>query len=157
MSKKKVVVKWSPTFSCGIKIIDDQHKDLIKLINDMYNHSSGNPKEEREYFSKIIHRAVKYVKEHFQTEEKLMIITKFPGYHEHKKAHHDFTLTVIDAVKNFEEGKRFTLLDFTNFLKDWALSHIAFMDKDYANYFKEIATPKEDGSLSLERADLERL
>ena len=154
---KKAIVKWSPLFSCGIKVIDDQHKELIKLINDMYANSTGSAQEERDYFSKVITQAVKYIKVHFQTEEKLMIITKFPGYQEHKKAHHDFTLAVIDAVKNFEAGKRFILLDFTNYLKEWALTHIAFMDKEYADYFKEIATPKEDGSLSLDKADLEKL
>jgi len=147
-------VTWSNTYSMGVKLIDDQHKGLLDFVNDLFNHASGNEKEERAYFAEVIQQAVQYIKEHFQAEEKLMIGTKFPGYAEHKKVHDEFTITVVKAVKDFEAGKRLVLEKFAYFLKDWVLTHIAVMDKQYAEYFKKIATRKADGKLSISRADI---
>jgi len=147
-------VTWSESYSMGIKVIDDQHKGLLDFVNDLFSHSTGNEKEEMEYFKKVIQQAVKYIKEHFSTEEKLMLATKFPGYAEHKKIHDEFTLTVVNSVKDFEGGKRLVLEKFAYFLKDWVLSHVAVMDKQYALYFKKIATRNEDGKLTISSANI---
>jgi len=151
---KSELITWSSTFSVGVKIIDDQHKGLLNLVNDLFNHVTGNEAEEQAYFTKVIQQAVQYVKVHFMTEEKIMIHTKFPGYAEHKKAHDAFVLAVVDNVKNFKTSKKLALMDFTKFLKEWILTHIAIMDKQYFNYFKQIATRKADGKLSINQSDV---
>jgi len=148
------LITWSSSLSCGIKLIDDQHKGLVELVNDMFNHVTGNVAEEKGYFNKVIQEAVKYVKVHFATEEKIMLATKFVGYPEHKKAHDNFVLAVVANIKDYEAGKRLTLSSFTRFLKEWILSHIAVMDKQYFEYFKKIATRKADGKLSIGLADI---
>ena len=147
-------VNWSSTFSVGIQLIDDQHKELLKLTNDLYAHCVGNVEEERAFFRKVIKTAVDYVKVHFATEEKIMIRTQYPGYNEHKRQHDSFILNVVDAIKNYEESKKPSLISFTNFLKDWVLTHIAVSDKQYFQYFRQIATRKQDGSLSIKREDI---
>jgi hemerythrin len=139
----------------GIKLIDDQHKGLLDFVNDLFNHSTGDEWEEQAYFKEVIQQAVQYVKNHFQTEENLMIATKFPGYAEHKKAHDKFTMTVLASVKDFESGKRLVLERFAYFLKDWILAHVAVMDTQYAAYFRKIATRKANGKLTIGMADLE--
>jgi len=157
MSKKKFeVVEWSPALSVGIKLIDDQHKELLRMVNDMFNHITGDEEAEQAYFKKIIERAVNYVKVHFTTEEKIMIHTQFPGYAEHKKAHDSFVLTVVEKVREFETGKnkKFTFLEFTQFLKEWVLTHIAIMDKGYFLYFRQIATRKADGTLAIDQTNV---
>jgi hemerythrin len=151
---KSELVKWSSTFSVGVKLIDDQHKGLLNLVNDLFNHVVGDDTEERAYFKTVIQTAVNYVKVHFATEEKIMIATKFPGYAEHKRAHDTFVLTVVDNIRDFEAGRKFTLASFTKFLKEWVLTHIGIMDKQYFEYFKRIATRKADGRLSITSADL---
>jgi hemerythrin len=154
LPQSKNHVSWSNSYSMGVKLIDDQHKGLLDFVNDLFNHASGNEKEERAYFTEVVQQAVQYIKEHFQAEEKLMIGTKFPGYADHKKSHDEFTITVINSVKDFEAGKRLVLEKFAYFLKDWILSHIAVMDKQYADYFKKIATRKADGKLSITKTDI---
>ena len=135
-------------------MIDNQHRALLDLTNDLYNHCVGDAESERIYFRQVIKGAVDYVKVHFATEEKLMIKTKFAGYAEHKRAHDSFVLTVLDQVKYFEESKIVSLLSFTNFLKDLVLTHIAISDKLYFEYFKKIATRKSDGRLSISWDDI---
>jgi hemerythrin len=154
IQQSKEHVAWSESYSMGVKLVDDQHKGLINFVNDLFSHATGNEREERAYFKEVIQQAVKYIKEHFQTEEKLMLGTKFPGYAEHKKIHDEFTLTVVQSVKDFENGKRLVLIKFAHFLKDWVLEHVAGMDVKYAHYFRKIATRKADGKLSITKADI---
>jgi hemerythrin len=154
--EEKEYVKWSDTYSMGIKLIDDQHKGLLDFVNDLLNHSTGNEKEERIYFKKVIQQAVQYIQVHFATEEKMMLATKFPGYKEHKRTHDEFTLTVVQSAEDFKSGKKRVLSKFACFLRDWVLTHIAVMDVQYAAYFKKIATREADGTLSIAMEDAGR-
>jgi len=148
------LVTWSSTYSVGIKLIDDQHMELLNLVNDMYNHvNNDNEEAEHAYFQEIIKKVIDYVKIHFATEEKIMKGTKFQGYAGHKRVHDSFIMSVIDIIKKYDEGKRVTLIYFTNFIKDWILTHIAIMDKQYFEYLMRIVSRKHNGELSVnERA-----
>ena len=156
MKVRREQVRWQDSYSLGIRIIDNQHKALLDFVNELFNHATGNEAEERLWFKDVIQQAVKYVKDHFAHEEKYMIMTKFPGYAEHKKAHDEFTLTIVRSVQEFDSGKRLVLEKFANFLKDWVLSHIAIMDRQYGDYFRKIASRKPDGKLSITTADIKR-
>ncbi|MCL2208988.1 MAG: hemerythrin family protein [Treponema sp.] len=125
--------------------MDDQHKGLINITNDLFNHATENEEEERTYFDGVVQQALDYVKNHFVTEEKCMLALKFPGYHEHKKTHDEFTFTVIKNINEFKTGKTLVLEKFADFLKEWILSHIAVMDKQYSQYFRKISAIKPDG------------
>ena len=153
MPNSPELIAWSRTFMCGIKTIDDQHKGLVDLVNDMFNHVTGDDDEERQYLNKIIEETVNYIKVHFSTEEKIMNATKFPGYIEHKEEHKKFIITVAKHIEYFNSGKRVSLMSLSRFLKEWILSHIAVVDKQYFVYFRTIATRKADGGLIINSAD----
>jgi len=154
MFYRSELITWNATFSCGIKLIDEQHKQLVALVNDMFNHITGNDEQEREYFNKVIKEAINYIKVHFATEEKIMRFAKYEGYAEHKREHDAFILTVITNILAYKSRDRVSLLSFTKFLKNWILSHIAVMDKQYFDYFRKIATRKNDGRLSISSSDI---
>ena len=125
------------------------------MLNDMYSHVTGNEEEEREYFNRIILEAENYVKIHFATEERIMAATRFSGYAEHKIAHDLFISTVDKYISDFSSGRRLSLYSFTQSVKDWVLSHIAVMDKQYFVYIKKIATQKSNGRLSITSDDIQ--
>jgi len=133
-------VQWSEDFACGIKVIDDQHKSLLDLINDLFNHATGDLEAEQEYFKQVVEKAVNYVKVHFATEEKIMQQTKFVGYEEHKKAHETFVVAVLNNARAFQKEKKIDLREFTRFLKEWVLTHVAHMDKQYFSHFRKNIT-----------------
>ena len=154
MRNKSELITWNATFTCGIKLIDDQHKILVGLVNDMFHHVTGDYEQEDIYFNKIIKEVVAYIKIHFATEEKIMLFTRFTGYVEHKKEHDNFVLTVIKNIHSYRTKERFTLLSFSKFLKDWVLSHIAVMDKQYFSHLKRIASRKANGKISITLQDI---
>jgi hemerythrin len=138
MKYSSELITWSDTFSFGIKLIDDQHKELVDLVNEMFFHATGNAEQEHEYFSKVIQKAVHYIKVHFATEEKMMRAIYYPDYAEHKRCHDCFILDVLDNIRDYETEKHYSLFSFTKFLKDWVLSHIGIMDKQYHLYIKNM-------------------
>jgi hemerythrin len=148
------LIVWSNSLLCGIKIIDDQHKGLVALINNLFKHVTGDPEQEHIYFSNVVQELVKYVKIHFATEEKIMRAVKFAGYAQHKREHDFFIFTVMEKVSDYNLKKNINLFTITKFLKEWVLSHIAIIDKQYFEHLRMMATRKADGTLSITRADV---
>jgi len=131
-------IHWEDRFSLGIPIIDDQHKELIKLANTLYNTCRQGKEFVPEGFRKAACAAVEYVAVHFSTEEKIMERVKYPGMAEHKAEHQEFVKKILTEVKNFEEGRAFVPNRFVVFLRDWILSHIALIDKKLAGYVLDL-------------------
>jgi hemerythrin len=138
------IVEWNDAYSVGIKTIDDQHKQLIFLTNELYKGCLGGEDEARRYFDATVRKVVDYAKYHFTSEEKLMARVRYPGLEDHKKEHENFVLRLADDIRNFRDGHKFTPILFVRYLKDWVLSHIAVMDKNYAKYILKL---KRDGLL----------
>jgi hemerythrin len=131
---KNAFVVWDDRYSVGIPLIDDQHKRLIELTNDLYDACREGTEVAATHFKEAVRGTVDYVKYHFAAEEKLLENAKYPNFAAHKKEHESFVIKVLEDVKNFEEGKKFVPNVFVRYLRDWILAHIAVEDKKYADY-----------------------
>jgi hemerythrin len=139
-----MIVEWDDRYSIGIPLVDEQHKELIRLTNSLYESCLQGDEAARESFKAAIRELVDYVKFHFGAEEQILKNINYPEFAGHKKRHEDFVRQVLGEVKNFEEGKKFVPNVFVRFLKDWILTHIAMEDKKYAEY---ILALKKKGTL----------
>jgi len=134
MVKKDVFIPWDDRYSVGVNIIDEQHKELLHLTNELYNTCKQGEEFSREAFQRAAKVAVDYVGKHFFTEEKIMDTVKYPNMVAHKTEHKNFVKRVLANVKDFEEGRNFVPNNFVRFLKDWILSHVAMTDKGMGDY-----------------------
>ncbi|MDR2807575.1 MAG: bacteriohemerythrin [Spirochaetaceae bacterium] len=132
--EEKLFVEWDNRYSVGIPAIDEQHKELFNLTNNLYSACLQGDKESGEYFKEVIRATVNYVRFHFTAEEKIMMRIQYPELEDHKRDHESFVKKVLDDVKAFEEGHNFVPNTFVRFLRDWVLTHIAVTDKKYAEY-----------------------
>ena len=154
MKKDNVLIVWSSTFSCGIRMIDEQHKKLIEIVNDLFSHVNGNEEQECEYFNKVIHGYIDYIKIHFATEERLMCFIKFESYISHKREHDNFLKTIADSVRTFNTWDRVSLSTLARFLRSWILSHIVIMDKGYFEYLNKMASRKTTERMCISTAEI---
>lgn len=121
------LIIWKEAYSVNIAEIDNQHKKLIELINNLHDAMiTGKAKEE---MSKILSGLVDYTLYHFATEEKIFDQYDFPGSKAHKKQHNDFIEQVAALQKKHEDGERVLTIDVMNFLRDWLNDHIMGSDK----------------------------
>ena len=133
------VVQWHNSYSVNIKLIDEQHMELIKLTNKLFASCMSGHQRTKIAFLEIIPAAVSYTGYHFSTEEKIMERINFPDFLSHKREHKDFVREVYTKVEDFKAGKILAPLTFVYFLRDWILHHIAVSDKklgDYILYLK---------------------
>ena len=136
VSNENIVV-WDEKYATGITLIDDQHKELVNLTNQLYQACLGENEELGAAFKEALGRMVEYVKFHFSVEQQLMERVKFPDSAEHAVQHGVMVKSILDAAKEFSEGKKFVPNQFVRTLRDWVFSHIALYDKAYAVYILE--------------------
>jgi len=125
-------LNWDNAFSVGNSIVDNQHKRLFQLINEL--HEAMKVGKSKEIMSKIIDDLTNYTIIHFGLEENLMMKNKYPDYPEHKKKHVEFTSKVNDFRKKYNAESSVLSMEVINFLKEWLVYHIKGMDKLYISY-----------------------
>ena len=126
-------VCWDDSYSVNFELIDNQHKELVRMTNDLFDGCRAGGSALNRAFMQTVRNAVEYAQTHFFTEEKYMKQTNYPELNEHIKEHKAFVETVINAVKEFEE-KQSDPFALARFLKQWLLNHIAKSDKKYSPY-----------------------
>ncbi|EKQ57539.1 MULTISPECIES: hemerythrin family protein [unclassified Clostridium] len=127
-------IEWNENLSIGNYAIDEQHKELINLINDVVE-----VLKQKEYtFSNllnVVYRLDEYVENHLIYEEILMDKVFYPGKAEHVRQH-DVARKKIDEINVFEEEsfeERF-LMDTLVWLVNWLVNHIMNTDKLLEQY-----------------------
>lgn len=123
------LIAWNDTLSVNIKEINEQHKKLIAMINDL-NSAMGSGKG-KDVMGQILSGLVEYTKTHFKREEELMQKHQYPGYLNHKALHDSLTKQVVDTMNKFQEGKTIETVEVMSFLKDWLVTHIQNTDRKY--------------------------
>jgi len=128
----KSFITWKDEYSVGLDSIDQQHKKLINLINQLttaVDYSTGE-EFEREALSEV----VEYTKTHFAYEEGLMEDNGYPDFVAHK-AQHKVMLAEVEAVlAEYEEDHDAAMQHALNFLKEWLIIHINGTDKEYSSF-----------------------
>lgn len=127
-------MEWTPDLSVGVELIDDQHKELIRRMNDFYKSIEGN---DREKVLEMLTFMSDYVTTHFREEEMLQVRYNYPDYTAHKKLHQDFEKDVRklaeDIEKNFTVATK-SLVGMT--LTNWLMMHILRVDKKLGAFIR---------------------
>jgi hemerythrin len=126
------LMAWSDNLSVNVTQIDEQHKKLVGMLNDL--HDAMKQGKGGDTSGKVLSGLVEYVATHFATEEKLMKEHAYPEYLKHKLEHDALTKQALDLQKQFQEGKPVLTVELMKFLKDWLSNHILGTDKKYGPY-----------------------
>ena len=130
-------LEWRQNFSVGISEIDDQHKKILSIINDLYK--VGNSNLKKDDLVSTIKTLKEYADYHFRTEQKYFDMYKYPKKQEHLGSHNYY----IDKVNNLEKkcldslNNNNLLAELMEFLASWWIGHIQKEDMEYSLYFKE--------------------
>jgi hemerythrin len=142
----KEVIEWSDALSTGVKEIDDQHKTLVDMLNELNEAVHGGwGKDARKM---VIDKLFEYTAIHFATEESLMRVSKYPRADAHKKQHDDLVDMVKDYLKQYEQNPNASSYDLIFFLKRWLTDHIMRDDKLFGGYLVKNGAGVGDGKKS---------
>ena len=102
IEKTMPLVTWSDDYSVSIKEIDDQHKKLFDLLNEL--HDAMKKAKGKSILGKVIKDLISYTEFHFSTEEILLQNCKYPEFEEHKLKHDEFTKKVKEFEQKYLDG-----------------------------------------------------
>jgi len=138
-------IEWDDRFDVGISGINEQHKQLIGLINEVHEVIAQTinridlaaVSKEASVLISVVDRMDDYAKYHFSTEEYYMSEYSFRGYQSHKKEHEVFIGKVQGFQRDIDRGSTLTLTELEEYLKTWIVHHILKVDHKYARHFKK--------------------
>ncbi len=129
------LISWDNSLSVKVSEIDGQHKQLIKMINDL--NDAMKARKGSEVLGKIITGLVDYAIQHFTLEEKYFEKFGYSAAVTHKMEHEKFIKRVAEFKGEFESGKLMLTIEVMDFLKDWLIKHIKGTDQKYSAFFNE--------------------
>ncbi|MFZ2889340.1 bacteriohemerythrin [Sulfuricurvum sp.] len=127
------IFPWNEHFATGLSTIDDQHRKLVKILNDLATNVAFNA--DSEALNAIFDELTDYTLYHFQTEEVIwhQYLPYDPLDSEHQNVHQQF---VTVAMKFKEEQKNKPLIELAKealeYLARWLASHILETDRHMA-------------------------
>lgn len=124
------LMTWTADMSVGVKSLDDDHKKLIGMLNDLHDGIlAGHAKDG---LGPVLNQLIQYTKIHFSREEGLFAQTGYAGATAHKQEHADLVKKALDIQGRFKESPSSMLsLETMSFLKNWLSRHILDSDKKY--------------------------
>ena len=130
-------IEWDDTLSIGIEAIDEEHKMLIQRLSELAEAVELNQGEME--IAKTLDFMFDYTKFHFESEEKYMARTDYPGLDEQLKLHAEFKKTLQDILDEYQEdGPTRNVTESINvFLMNWLVKHIKGVDHQFAVFLKE--------------------
>jgi hemerythrin-like metal-binding protein len=129
------LLAWSESLSVNIRLIDDQHRQLVNLINRLYRAMQTGSK--REETAAILDELVEYTVYHFNAEEELFSGHGYPEEIPHKNTHKQLVGQVVEFQRKFKSGDSELDMELLQFLKNWLVQHIMKTDKRYAGFLHE--------------------
>lgn len=129
------MIKWDEKYSVGISIIDEEHKELIRIMNEaiVVKQHDDNFDE----ISKLLKELTAYALKHFSTEESFMAEFNYAEFQYHKEEHHDFSKKCIAYCNRVIEGDRHIANEILEYLKQWLVNHIQITDRKYIECFRK--------------------
>ncbi len=126
------LINWNERFIIDNSSIDEQHKQLINIINDLY--SAFVEGKVNEVIENIIIELKKYIIFHFKTEEDFFDRVNYIHKEEHIGEHRKFIDQISAFNESFINSQTSLSYDIMNFLRDWLQNHILVSDKKYTPY-----------------------
>ncbi|HVI50213.1 MAG TPA: bacteriohemerythrin [Candidatus Sulfotelmatobacter sp.] len=130
-----MTIVWRDQMSVGIKAIDDDHQQLISLINQFAEATSASPTLNGKHESvirSILGRLQSYTQEHFQREERIQALAGYEGLKENRQHHLALSKSLQGMIERFSAGeaaeKPLTAQELSKFLNSWLVDHIIKVD-----------------------------
>lgn len=123
---------WTDCLNTGIDAIDEQHRHIVELFNNMANaHGRGDFLVANELFYELIG----FKLSHCAYEEDLLKRSGFPLCRAHKQSHEHLVNQCLVLHQRADKGE-YIAKEAIALLKEILLKHMHGEDADYANYMR---------------------
>ncbi len=133
MVAKSMVLEWEERYSVGVGLIDQQHQQMFRVINDLVDIIHGVPDTER--VAELLDAIIRYKRVHFATEERYFEEFGYEGAAEHIAEHRKFDETLAGIKEKHVDDTTGLAFELVDFLEDWLVRHLLHTDQKYKECF----------------------
>ena len=120
------LIQWKEEFKLGIPSVDQEHEELIGLINELYQHYTDA--EARATVQKFWGEVYAKIASHFALEETIMKARRYDEYGKHKDDHEILLDEICEFMDEFDRSESLDEVRLGEFLETWFVNH--FRDQD---------------------------
>jgi hemerythrin-like metal-binding protein len=119
-------------------MIDSQHQELYRIVNELYEACSEGVDQDR--VDRVLERLLNYTVEHFGAEEDLMVRTAYPTaqLRSHVAMHDDLKARVGELLEERERGQLQTAMPVVELVHQWLGTHINQIDRKVAQHVNSV-------------------
>jgi hemerythrin-like metal-binding protein len=120
------LLEWKANYSVGIEAVDFEHKELIELINKLYDQliARGEPLVASAFFGDLI----RAISAHFALEERFMRERGYDQFRQHKADHERLLDDILGIMDDFDRDETTNRADLTARLDAWFSRHFETHD-----------------------------
>ncbi len=123
---------WDDRYDTGIRIIDEQHRELFRLVNDLRRMVQDGT--ERGTVADLLEQLVIFTKLHFDTEEALMGQYDYPDLSGHASEHASMLTSLRELLAKFHESHQTMAMLVPTFMEGWLRHHISDGDFGFKTF-----------------------
>jgi hemerythrin len=120
------LLEWKEEYSTGIDDVDDEHRDLIDVINRLHDLLLAD--DAKLAVPAFFARLIEGVSAHFTLEERIMRESGYPALAEHQEDHERLLDEMRDLVEAFGHAEEVDSVDLAMRLEPWFSQHFATHD-----------------------------
>lgn len=120
---------WSPSLSMGRPDIDEQHRMLILMIRELYEHMGRD--DFRQGVLDALQGMLAYAATHFEDEEAMMEDADWEGLDRHEGLHAEFLWNAGDFEARLKDDYQSTAREVLQYLLNWLVEHINVEDRTF--------------------------
>ena len=129
------VLKWTQDLEIGIKSIDDQHRQLINIINEL--HLAVEQNKGNETIIHMIDKLHQYADSHFRDEEAILEKHEYPDLEDHVLEHEEFIAKLDELKSKYLSSKEALTIHLRNYILAWFYHHIKINDMEYRRFLEQ--------------------
>jgi hemerythrin len=129
-------IVWEARFNLQVDIIDEQHRQLVDLMNRLIDIKQND--QSGEGVVEALGEMTNYLGDHFDTEEQMMIDQGYPEIDSHREEHQNFVAQTAYYIATYRETGVSLKKDILTFLQEWLVDHILKTDQDFGRFLKKM-------------------
>ncbi len=125
---------WQEEYSTGIDTIDEEHREIFQNAKSLYKCLFDNIASDDT--STLLHALFKTTQAHFETEESLMQVHRYPSLEAHATSHKRILGTLARIIERYDTSKVVSKKEVGILIKDDVMTHILTEDRKLGVFLK---------------------
>ena len=120
------LLQWKPEYSIGIESMDDEHREMMRLINDIYAELDSD--SDADLVNQCLGDIFNTISMHFALEEKIMKDGAYAEFQAHKNDHEELLDEIRALMDDYYDNPATGARVLEKSLSGWFGAHFSTFD-----------------------------